>query len=340
MKKASQPGISVIICAYTQQRWKNLQEVVASVREQRLAAGEIVVVVDHNQELFERIERELPEVIVVENTEKRGLSGARNSGVARARYSIIAFLDDDVTAGPDWLSKFWEGFRDPSVLGIGGGVHPSWGGARWFPEEFLWVIGCSYRGMPQKADSIRNPIGANMAFRREVFEEIGGFRSEIGRRGNWPGGCEETELCIRAHQRWPERKYLYIPEASVEHHIAVERITWGYFCRRCYYEGYSKAYIRKYVGIQEGLSSERSYTFKVLPRAIVREIAESVLRRNISGVARSLTIVLGLAMTATGYLVGEVCLRGGRDTQRKRRVERCVLMEKREILARGQIPHA
>src|SRR5437762_9220977 len=156
--------ISVIICTYTERRWEDLLAAVDSVRKQTLAANEIIVVVDHNPQMIRRVQEYLSDVIAIENKEQRGLSGARNSGIARAQGSLIAFLDDDASATLDWLRLLQADLEDPQVLGIGGAVIPLWLQARasWFPDEFLWVVGCTYPGMPQTGSSIRNPIGANM----------------------------------------------------------------------------------------------------------------------------------------------------------------------------------
>ena len=95
--------ISVIICAYTEERWHQLLASVASIREQTLQPFEVIVVIDHNAALYERACEALKGVVVIENREPRGLSGARNSGLALAKGSVIAFIDEDATAAPDWL---------------------------------------------------------------------------------------------------------------------------------------------------------------------------------------------------------------------------------------------
>ena len=100
---------------------------------------------------------------------------------------------------------------------MGGAIEPLWESdrPRWFPPEFDWVVGCTYRGMPCEPKPVRNLIGCNMSFRREVFAQIGGFRDEIGRVGARPSGCDETELCIRLGQRLPHALLLYSPCARV-----------------------------------------------------------------------------------------------------------------------------
>jgi GT2 family glycosyltransferase len=302
--------ISVIICAYSDERWDDLNAAIESVQQQILPPKEIIVVIDYNPGLLKRVQEQVPGVVVAENTEAPGLSGTRNSGIAVAKSQIVAFLDDDAVATPDWLIKLSEGFTDPQVLGIGGPVIPLWldKAPPWLPEEFYWVVGCTYRGMPQTARAIRNPIGANMAFRRGVFDTVGGFRSGIGRVGKSLVGCEETELCIRARQRWPGRMFLYQPQATVFHRISSNRTHWHYFYSRCYAEGLSKAVVTQYVGVKDALASEYTYTMKALPSGAIRGLKDVLLYSDLSGFERTVTILVGLVVTAAGYLVGSALL--------------------------------
>jgi glucosyl-dolichyl phosphate glucuronosyltransferase len=304
-------SISVIICAYTEKRWDDLVAAVESVRQQTLPATEIIIVIDHNPDLLKQVQDCIPHAIAVENTGLRGLSDARNSGIAVARSHIVVFLDDDAMATPDWLRFLNEAFTDPRVLGAGGPVIPLWldNEPAWLPEEFHWVVGCTYRGMPKTSKVIRNPIGANISFRREVFDAVGGFRSEIGRVGTRPFGCEETELCIRARQHWPQSGFLYQPQASVLHRVPGNRACWRYFCSRCYSEGISKALVSRYVGVKDSLASESVYTLRTLPQGVVRGLIDALFHHDLSGLARSGTIITGLSMTMAGYLVGSVFLR-------------------------------
>jgi len=307
--------ISVIICAYTEERWNDLVAAVESVKQQKLQATEIIVVIDHNPDLLKQVQDYLPHVTIVENTGVRGLSDARNSGIAVAKGHIVVFLDDDAIATPNWLMLLIEAFSDPQILGVGGPVKPLWldSAPTWLPEEFHWVVGCTYRGIPQTTQEIRNPIGANMSFRREVFDTIGGFRGEIGRVGTQPLGCEETELCIRARQYWPQRSFLYQSEASVFHRVAGNRTCWSYFCSRCYSEGISKAFVSQYVGIKDSLASERSYTFQTLPQGVVHGLIDALFHRDLSGFARAGAIIIGLIVTTIGYLTGSIFLHASKS---------------------------
>lgn len=304
--KPSINHFSVIICAYTEKRWEDLIDAVASLRPQTMRPEEIILSIDHNPELFKRAVIQFPDLIVVENSQARGLSGARNSGIAAAHGDVIAFMDEDAVASPEWIELLNEGFSSPDVMGVGGAILPWWMADQpgWFPEEFNWVVGCTYRGMPESTSPVRNLIGCNMAFRSEIFQRAGGFRSEIGRIGTYPAGCEETELCIRARQIHSDGKFLYEPRAIVRHRVPESRAIWKYFTNRCYAEGLSKALVSQMVGAQDGLASERTYTFKTLPRGVFRAIANTLFRQKWTDFGKAAAIVTGLLFTTAGYLAG------------------------------------
>ena len=303
--------ISVIICAYTEERWNDLIAAVKSVQRQSISPCEIIVVIDHNTPLYERVQATLAEVVVLENSESRGASGARNSGIAVAKGNLFAFLDDDGIAQTDWLERLSAYYKDTQVLGVGGLVEPLWPDEcpAWFPKEFYWVVGCSYQDVPETPIAVRNTFIGCTCIRREVFETIGGFKNGVGRVGTYPLGCEETELCIRASQRWPQRTLLFEPQARIQHHISPDRTSWHYFCSRCYLEGFSKAAIARYVGSKDSLSSERAYTVRILPRGVFRGLRDALFHRDVTGLMRAGAIVAGFIMTAVGYLVGNAALR-------------------------------
>lgn len=298
--------ISVVICAYTEERWQHLVLAVESVQRQEVLPREIIVVIDYNTSLFERTRMNIFGITAVENSGPKGVSGARSTGVAEAQGTLIACLDDDATAEPGWLEKLSTCCVDPMVLGTGGTVKPRWEGERpcWFPEEFYWVVGCSYEVAPLHPVEVRNLWAGCMCVRREVFETVGGFRSDIGHVGKYVLGGEETEFCIRAKQHYPHKKFLYEPQASIYHFIPSRRATWRYFLARCYFEGLSKAIITRHVGAKDSLSSERSYALRVLPLGVIHGIADCFLRHDSTGLQRVGAILAGLATTVAGYLMG------------------------------------
>lgn len=305
------PGnVSVVICAYTDQRWPQLVAAVDSVLTQREPPGQLIVVIDHNEGVEARARSEMPATIVVANRGPRGLSGARNTGIEVATGDVVAFLDDDAVAEHDWLDRLTAAFDSPEVAGAGGLAVPNWSTRRprWFPEEFYWVLGCSYRGMPTSRERVRNAIGCNMAFRRDVFAVIGGFRSDLGMVGRRPVGAEETELCIRLADRLPTKRVVYVPDAAVRHFVPPDRVTWRYFLMRCYREGIGKARLRRIAGARGALATEWKYVGRTLPWGVFRGLGEVVVRRDIMGVARATAIVAGLTLTVAGFLVGSVRL--------------------------------
>ena len=298
---------SVVICAYTEKRWDDLVAAVESLRVQTHSPEEVILVIDHNPGLATRVWREMPDVTCVENHGRQGLSDARNSGLAVATGDVVAFLDDDAEAEPQWLSLLAESYDDPAVVGVGGFAEPDWAEGRpsWFPREFDWVVGCTYRGMPETAAPVRNLIGCNMSFRREVFDDLGGFTAGIGRLGTRPVGCEETELCIRIAQRRPGSVILFDPRALVHHHVPGSRGTWAYFRSRCYAEGLSKAAVAALVGASQGLASERTYATRTLPRGVVNGIAAGV-KGEAGGFGRAAAIVAGVGLATVGYGLGRL----------------------------------
>lgn len=298
------PTISVVVCAFTRERLEVLTEAIESLRAQTLPAAEIVLVIDHAPELLAEAQRLWPDLRIVANRERQGLSGARNTGVAEASGEVVAFLDDDAIAAPNWLERLATAYADPNVLGAGGSVRPRWveGKPAWFPPEFDWVVGCTHSGMPQALSSVRNLVGANMSFRRGPLVEVGGFSHDLGRVGTLPVGCEETDLSIRVHQRWPRAQIVYDPAATVDHVVPEARGRLGYFIDRCRAEGRSKAVLTRMVGSEDGLSAERSYVRRTLPLGFLRGIGDA-LRGKPAGFGRAAMIVLGLATTTWGYLL-------------------------------------
>ncbi len=300
--------VSVVVRTYTEERWHYLVDALESVQRQATPPRELVVVVDHNPDLLAKTQERFPDALVVENTEPRGSSGAWNSGIMASSGEVIAFLDDDAIAAPDWLERLWGAYGEDSVMGVGGSIHPVWetpSPPRWFPGEFLWVIGCTYRGLPETTAPVRNLIGCNMSFRRKVFEEIGGFRKGMGHVGGRPIGDDETELCIRIAHRWPDGVLLHHPPAHVYHKVPASRARWRYLYSRCQLEGRSKALMSSLVGTRDGLSAERAYVFRTLPRGVLRGLFDT-LRGDWAGLTRAWAIVSALAVTGASYSLGVV----------------------------------
>lgn len=312
------PATSVVVSTYDDRRWDDLVACLQSLERQSKPPLETIVVVDHNAALLEKARAEFPTAEVISNGRPRGLAGARNSGIATAKGDLVAFIDDDARAEPDWLEKLAGCIAEPLTVGAGGKLLPLWRSPApaWFPREFYWVFGCSYTGLPEHLAPVRNPIGANMAVRASVLAEVGGFREgdsaeaprEIRSRGVVRAGGnvpDDTDLAIRVRQSCPEAVWLYEPSARVLHSVTPERTTFAYFVRRCYEEGAGKANLSRYVGSSEGLSSERRHLAVVLPRGVARGVRD-LLRGDGSGALRAGAIVIGVLSSACGFLIARL----------------------------------
>jgi glycosyltransferase involved in cell wall biosynthesis len=328
--------ISVIICAFSAKRWDTLVATIESVCNQTRPAKEVILVIDYNQQLLQRVRahtEHMERVLVIENSYARGLSGARNSGVETSTADVVAFLDDDAVAEPDWLEHLLTGYeKSPDVISVGGTIFPEWASGRpvWFPEEFNWVYGCTYRGMPNETWPVQRLIGCNMSFRRDIFATIGEFHHELGWRndsrdtndhphgkgedfrngsgriGNLPVAGEETELFARTHHLYPQRVIIFEPRAKVHHHIPASRACWRYFRSRCFAEGITKSLLSSISGSQIALAVEWGYTSLVLPRGVLHGLAEAFSGRDRAGLARAGAIIAGFLFTGLGYLFGKI----------------------------------
>ena len=295
---------SVVICTHSHQRRPQLYAAIESVRCQSLAADEIFVVVDRNDALRRALAPH-SNITVLSNEGAPGISGARNTGTAAASGAIVAFLDDDARASEDWLHWLLDAYEDDRVLGVGGRIIPSWPQSRprWFPPELDWVVGCTYQGLPENRAVVRNVIGANMSFRRNALIELSGFASEFGRSGDGLGGAqtaEETDLCLRAGQRFPDGRIVYEPRAEVMHNVSADRITWPYLARRARLEGATKSLIIRRSG-RRSLDVERSYLRSTLPTACGREL-RSFLAGDLGAAQRIAAIGVALVGAGAGFV--------------------------------------
>jgi len=284
------------------ERWPVTQAAVESVLEQTRPADEVLLVIDYNDALFELASTELRDVRVVLNQHGKGLAGGKNTGLEIARSDLVAFLDDDAVADRMWLERLVAHVEDgDDVLGAGSAVLPAWTGTAptWFPPEFLWVVGCSYRGLPETTATVRNPFGGAMVVRRLMALEAGGFSTTLGRIGDKPTGCEETEFCIRM-QRLIGGRFLFDPRASILHSVPADRGRWSYFLRRCYHEGRSKAIVAGHEGADLALEAERSYVARILPTGLLRS-ARRVVSGDLHGLNEGMAILAGLLTTCLGY---------------------------------------
>ncbi|GIE75654.1 glycosyl transferase family 2 [Actinoplanes philippinensis] len=300
MEPTSSTDVSVVIPTHSEKRWASLTRTIASARAQTYPAAEVVVVVDHNPAMATRVRAEFPGVTVLENAYARGASGNRNTGAFHTRTPFIAFLDDDTVASPHWLAGQLAPFADPSVVGTGGGIIPAWAATRptWLPDELLWAVGVSYTGMPTRTAPIRNVWSANMIVRREAFLAVGGFRTGFGKLGD-QNRPEDTELCLRmsaaAGGRW-----MYVPDATIDHEVPADRSTFGFLMRRCYAEGRGKVQMAGLMPKDQELGAEKDYLRRTLPRAVARNLVRAGSGRGGYHALQAATVVAAVLAAAWG----------------------------------------
>lgn len=245
--QASRISLSVVICTFN--RADLLDRTLTSLVAQTAREAMEVVIVDNNSadatpQVLQRwcSQQTLRLTSVVECMQ--GLSYARNTGVAQSGGGIVAFLDDDVWAAPNWAARILQVFADkPEVDCLGGPVDADWEilpPPSWVNKELLFSVGVGHYGTKAKFLTGKEyPIGANMAFRAEVFKEVGGFDPRLGRVGADLLSCEEVEFIERLRARG--KCVYYDPEVKAAHFVPACRACKAYFLARRASDGRSIA---------------------------------------------------------------------------------------------------
>jgi glycosyltransferase involved in cell wall biosynthesis len=182
-----------------------------------------------------------------------GLSSARNRGAKETTAPILAYLDDDAIASPQWLTTIVQAYDNNKKLAIAGGKvtliwpenrhHP-----RWLSPELSEGLGYYNLGNQYLRITSPNltPRGLNYSVRKSFLEQIGGFDVNLGRKGKNLLSNEElymTELALK--NGW---EVGYLPDALVQHNVAPERMEINWFLRRSWWQGVSECYREEVVG--------------------------------------------------------------------------------------------
>jgi glucosyl-dolichyl phosphate glucuronosyltransferase len=245
-------NITVILCTYN--RCESLAKALESVVASRLPDAiewEVLVVDNNSKDHTRAVTGEVclrhPGRIRYFFEGQQGLSNARNTGIREARGEIVAFTDDDVTVDSSWLLNLTASLHDGIWAGAGGRVRPP---QRFTQPEWLTLDGgimdssgvlALFDAGTDAGELQRPPFGANMAFRKSMFQKYGGFRPELGRCGDNLIGNEDTEFGVRLLAGGERLRYE--PSAVVYHPVSEERLNKKYFL--AWWFAYGRAMIRQ-----------------------------------------------------------------------------------------------
>lgn len=264
--------ISIIICTYLNQRYPDFSEAINSLLTQNYKNTEIIVVVDGNRELYEKISKNKSKYIdkIILNDRNLGLSESRNRGMEEANGAVIAFFDDDAVADGNWLEEIVRMYQEGGAIAVGGKLLPKWitGKPKFLPEEYYWLIGATHKGFPEEITEVRNTFGSNISFKADVIKALNGFRGEMGVKGKGLLQGEETELCDRMRNEFG-KGVIYNPEAVVYHKVFPERLKIKFLLKRAFWQGYSKRMMKELgYSIDEESDFARNLIFKSVPKRL------------------------------------------------------------------------
>lgn len=223
----------------THDRPASLRRTLQSVLPQ-LSAGDDLLVVDNNSgpETAAVCREFAPRVRCIREP-RQGLSHARNAGIAALGYAgaadVIAFIDDDIEAQPGWIDTLTHALRShPEASCAGGRVLPSPASVlpAWLTREHWAPLALQDHGERERVFDERNPVGlvgANVAFRADVFEAVGGFSPAVQRVKDGIGSTEDHEFLRRMYASG--RVALYVPGAVVTTEVPPERMAREYHRR-------------------------------------------------------------------------------------------------------------
>jgi glycosyltransferase involved in cell wall biosynthesis len=184
------PKVSVVICAYNAET--TMEACLASLRNLKYPAFEVIVVDDGSTDRTGKIADSYEGFHVI-HQENKGLSAARNVGIAASLGEIVAFTDSDCVVDPDWLHYLVATFLSTGLPAVGGPNLP--------PPEDSVVAACVAASPGGPLHVLLDDVeaehipGCNMAFRREVLEEIGGFDPIYRSAG------DDVDVCWRLQDR-------------------------------------------------------------------------------------------------------------------------------------------
>ena len=180
----------------------------------------------------------------------------------------------------------------------------------WFPEEFDFILGCTghKKLILERDNEVRSVTGSNMCFRREVFERVGGWNSELGRVGQNQAGGEEAELCLRIKHGMPGAVILYEHNAVVYHKVLPQRASLKYVFTFCLKEGTTRAKLRAVSSAvcESPLAAENLYLRRLISASIPGRLRRAYC---LAALAQAGVIVVNVLLMGVGYAIGRCVYR-------------------------------
>ena len=261
--------ISVIICTYN--RDKYIYNVLKSIAENTLSRDKYEIVLVNNNST-DSTETECNRFCTDYSDVKfryfietnQGLSYARNRGIQEAEGNVVVYVDDDATINKEYLQTYYDFFdKDDNIEAAGGPILPVYE-----TEEPKWMshytrqlitgklyIGNKTKEFPKGAF----PGGGNAAYRKRVFDKVGLFNVDLGRKGNSLIGAEEKDLFDKMTAQGI--KFFYLPNAILYHIIPTTKLTEEHFKKLTYSIGKSER-------IRTLAISEKKYYSRIFSEAI------------------------------------------------------------------------
>jgi len=315
-------SISVVIA--THNRAQLLRGTLDRLRTQAFAPGDEVIVVDNastdaTADVINAAAEGFPVPLHRRHDLSPGKAPALNAAILFARGDVLALTDDDVLVADDWIAIMRRLFEDPSVALVGGRVDPHWQRAApaWLQVEEQGRYGTMssplallHYGEAQNLGQ-RTAVGANMAVRRAVFESLGGFAPNLGKRRGTLLGGEDHDLCQRAVNAGYHCEYR--PELRVRHWVPAERTRLRYFLRWFFWSGITHA-------VMEGATDSTGQTAEHPPASRLHWLRRFVLGsaavplQALSGRVSAAAAQAMDAAYALGYLAVRV---GGRQSAQR-----------------------
>lgn len=218
--------ISIVVCTYNRELY--IESALNSLYNQSADKNKFeVIMVDNNsqdnsKDIAIKFQNEHPDLnFRIVDEFKQGLCFARNCGVTNSRGEIITFIDDDAIANSDFINNILRHFRDNEIVALGGKVIPIFPESeqepKWISKYIDGIVSKMDMGEKKTFFTKKYPVGCNMSFKYEVFQEVGMFNTELFLRS------DEKDLFIRLKKK--SDKIMYAPDVVVEHVMSAKRVS-------------------------------------------------------------------------------------------------------------------